>query len=80
MMSTATQKRAQQSQTTVVPAFVVTEKNDVDYVCVLPIDPASNVVVVDTSYCTINRGDRNTVATRLYNLFKSAGVPVVKRG
>ncbi len=74
----ANQKRT--TQTTVTPAFVVAEKNEVDYVCVLPVDPTSNTVVVDTSYCVINRGDRNTVATRLYNLFKSAGVPVVKRG
>jgi len=71
------QKRA--SQPTVTPAFVVVEKNEVDYVCVLPIDPSNGYVVVDTNYCTINRGDRNTVSTKLYNLFKSAGVPVVKR-
>jgi len=71
------QKRA--SQPTVTPAFVVTEKNEVDYVCVLPIDPVGGYVVVDTTYCTINKGDRNTVSTKLYNLFKSAGVPVVKR-
>jgi hypothetical protein len=58
---------------------VVVEKNEVDYVCVLPVDPVSGYVVVDTNYCTINKGDRNTVATKLYNLFKSAGVPVVKR-
>jgi len=68
------------SQTSVMPAFVVQEKNEVDYVCVLPIDPSNGYVVVDTSYCTINKGDRNTVSTRLYNLFKSAGVPVIKRG
>ncbi len=67
------------SQPVVTPAFVVVEKNEVDYVCVLPVDPVSGYVVVDTSYCTINRGDRNTVSTKLYNLFKSAGVPVVKR-
>ncbi len=67
------------SQPVVTPAFVVVEKNEVDYVCVLPVDPVSGYVVVDTSYCTINKGDRNTVATKLYNLFKSAGVPVVKR-
>jgi len=71
------QKRA--SQPVVTPAFVVVEKNEVDYVCVLPIDPSNGYVVVDTNYCTINKGDRNTVATKLYNLFKSAGVPVVKR-
>jgi len=71
------QKRA--SQPIVTPAFVVTEKNEVDYVCVLPIDPVNGYVIVDTNYCTINKGDRNTVATKLYNLFKSAGVPVVKR-
>ena len=53
--------------------------NEVDYVCVLPIDPVGGYVVVDTTYCTINKGDRNTVSTKLYNLFKSAGVPVVKR-
>jgi len=64
----------------VTPAFVITERNEVDYVCVLPVDPVNNYVVVDTSYCTINKGDRITVANRLYNLFKSAGVPVVKRG
>jgi len=64
----------------VTPAFVVTEKNEVDYVCVLPVDPSNNYVVVDTTYCAINKGDRATVANRLYNLFKSAGVPVVKRG
>jgi len=63
----------------VTPAFVVTEKNEVDYVCVLPVDPVNGYVIVDTNYCTINKGDRNTVATKLYNLFKSAGVPVVKR-
>ena len=68
------------SQPVVTPAFVVTERNEVDYVCVLPVDPVNNYVVVDTSYCTINKGDRNTIATRLYNMFKSAGVPVVKRG
>jgi len=67
------------TQTSVTPAFVVQEKNDVDYICVLPIDPSNGYVVVDTNYCTINKGDRNTVSTRLYNLFKSAGVPVVKR-
>jgi len=67
------------SQTSVTPAFVVQEKNDVDYICVLPIDPSNGYVIVDTSYCTINKGDRNTVSTKLYNLFKSAGVPVVKR-
>ena len=67
------------TQTSVTPAFVVQEKNEVDYVCIVPIDPSNNYVVVDTSYCTINRGDRTTVANRLYNLFKSAGVPVVKR-
>ena len=66
-------------QPTVTPAFVITEKNELDYVCVLPIDPSNGYVIVDTSYCTINKGDRNTIATRLYNLFKSAGVPVVKR-
>ena len=71
------QKRA--SQTMVTPAFVVAEKNEVDYVCVLPIDPSNGYIIVDTTYCTINRGDRNTVSTRLYNLFKSAGVPVIKR-
>jgi len=63
----------------VTPAFVITEKNEVDYVCVLPIDPSNGYVIVDTNYCTINKGDRNTVSTKLYNLFKSAGVPVVKR-
>ena len=68
------------TQPMVTPAFVVTERNEVDYVCVLPIDPSNNYVVVDTNYCTINKGDRATVANRLYNLFKSAGVPVVKRG
>jgi len=68
------------SQPVVVPAFVVTEKNELDYVCVLPIDPSNNYVVVDSSNCVINKGDRNTVATRLYNLFKSAGVPAVRRG
>ena len=73
----ANQKR--QAQPTVTPAFVVAEKNEVDYVCVLPIDPSNGYVVVDTTYCTINKGDRNTVSTKLYNLFKSAGVPVVKR-
>ncbi len=67
------------TQTSVTPAFVVAERNEVDYVCIVPIDPSSNYVVVDTNYCTINRGDRTTVANRLYNLFKSAGVPVVKR-
>ena len=67
------------TQTSVTPAFVVQEKNEVDYICVLPIDPSNGYVVVDTNYCTINKGDRNTVSTRLYNLFKSAGVPVVKR-
>ena len=67
------------TQTSVTPAFVVQEKNDVDYICVLPIDPSNGYVVVDTNYCTINKGDRNTVSTRLYNLFKSAGVPVIKR-
>jgi len=71
------QKR--QAQPVVTPAFVVTEKNEVDYVCVLPIDISNGYVIVDTSYCTINKGDRNTVATKLYNLFKSAGIPVVKR-
>ena len=71
------QKR--QAQPIVTPAFVITEKNDLDYVCVLPIDPINNYVIIDTNYCTINKGDRNTVATKLYNLFKSAGVPVVKR-
>ena len=68
------------TQPVVTPAFVITEKNEVDYVCVLPVDPVNNYVVVDTSYCTINKGDRTTVANRLYNLFKSAGVPVVKKG
>ena len=72
----STQKR---TQPVVTPAFVVTERNEVDYVCVLPVDPVNNYVVVDTTYCAINKGDRNTIATRLYNLFKSAGVPVVKR-
>jgi len=67
------------TQTSVTPAFVVQEKNEVDYICVLPIDPSNGYVVVDTNYCTINKGDRNTVSTRLYNLFKSAGVPVIKR-
>ena len=76
MMST-NQKR---TQPVVTPAFVITEKNEVDYVCVLPVDPVNNYVVVDTTYCTINKGDRNTIATKLYNLFKSAGVPVIKRG
>ena len=76
-MSSATQKKA---QPVVTPAFVITEKNEVDYVCVLPVDPVNNYVVVDTTYCTIQKGDRNTIATRLYNLFKSAGVPVIKRG
>ena len=71
------QKRA--SQPMVTPAFVITEKNEVDYVCVLPIDPSNGYVIVDTNYCTINKGDRNTVSTKLYNLFKSTGVPVVKR-
>jgi len=68
-----------QSQPVVTPAFVITEKNELDYVCVLPVDPVSGYVVVDTNYCTINKGDRNTIATKLYNLFRSAGVPVVKR-
>jgi len=67
------------SQPAVTPAFVITEKNELDYVCVLPVDPVNGYVVVDTNYCTINKGDRNTIATKLYNLFKSAGVPVVKR-
>jgi hypothetical protein len=67
------------SQPVVTPAFVITEKNELDYVCVLPVDPVSGYVVVDTNYCTINKGDRNTIATKLYNLFRSAGVPVVKR-
>jgi len=74
------QQTQQRSSINAVPAFVVSEKNEVEYTCVLPIDPTSGTVIVDTNYCTIRRGDRNTVATKLYNFFKSAGVPVVKRG
>ena len=63
-----------------IPAFVVQEHNELDYVCVLPIDPTRNVVVVDTNYCTIQKGDRVTIANRLHDYFRSAGVPVVKKG
>lgn len=58
------------------PAIVVHERNNYEYVCVLPIDPNSGVVIVDTKSCEIRKGDKQVVATRISGFLRSAGIPV----
>ncbi len=63
------------SQPRALPAFIISENNSYEYTCILPIDPNSGVVIVDTKACDIKRGDRNTIATRIKDFLRGAGIP-----
>ena len=71
----ARQQQQRQAGINAMPAFVGDERNELDYTCIVPIEPTTGVVMIDTDLCTIRRGDRTTVANRLANYFRSAGVP-----
>lgn len=61
------------------PAFVVTNKNNTEYSCVLPIDVNTGMVILDTDYCVIRKGDKETVAKEIEAFFRSAGIRVARR-
>lgn len=61
------------------PAFVVVNQNSTEYSCVLPVDVNTGMVILDTDYCVIRKGDRDTVAREIESLFRSAGIRVVRR-
>lgn len=61
------------------PAFVVVNKNSTEYSCVLPIDVNTGMVIVDTDYCVIKKGDKDAVAREIESFFRSAGIRVVRK-
>lgn len=62
------------------PALIVSEQNSYDYLCIVPVDPATNTFIIDTDLCSIKKGSSKEVAARLARHFSAMGyrVQVVK--
>lgn len=58
------------------PALIVGEQNRYDYLCVVMVEPSTNTFIVDTDLCSIKKGTRQEVATRVSQYLRGMGYAV----